>query len=309
MVLYRVYSEPYRIKYYSTVCSRATLFQILVYCIVTVPPFFIAYSAGDFWQYTSTYREQADVEFLNDLVVQICDGSASCKSWSSYGGLNQLLEPEEIAIPVVKSCENDTNRDGVNDILQLKVEFSGLSQTVSSVQLMLFFQVKLSLFSSLVMQSLVHISPSYSSPSARLWVGGELALRQKTPLPAVGRYLYYNTSIFNTGSLFAADYGTAKILSSYQRRNITTVLENVYLVWESGTSSGNFTLEMELLYPVQTITYVPGFWQLVKFAWIQYLALLVVFWTVLRCLQSFVFRNQIILTVKRRTTTDKPHQH
>ena len=104
------------------------------------------------------------MEFLNDLVVQICDGSASCKSWSSYGGLNQLLEPEEIAIPVVKvhvrfpfcaalslpqcacaqSCENDTNRDGVNDILQLKVEFSGLSQTVSSVQLMLFFQVKLS---------------------------------------------------------------------------------------------------------------------------------------------------------------------
>ena len=43
MVLYRVYSEPFVNKYYSTICSYATLFQVVSYCLVLVPPIFLAY--------------------------------------------------------------------------------------------------------------------------------------------------------------------------------------------------------------------------------------------------------------------------
>ena len=80
-------------------------------------------------------------------------------------------------------------------------------------------------------------------------------------------------------------------------------VENLYVVWESG-DSGNFTIDVELRYPSMTVLYYPGFWQLLKFAWIQYLAILVVFWRVLSYVQAFVFKNQIILTVKRK---DKLH--
>ena len=83
-------------------------------------------------------------------------------------------------------------------------------------------------------------------------------------------------------------------------------METPYLVWESG-DSGNFSIEVELQYPQMTVEYYPGFWQLVKFAWIQYLAILVVFWWVLRYIQAFVFKNQIILTIRKRT--EKLHQH
>lgn len=81
------------------------------------------------------------------------------------------------------------------------------------------------------------------------------------------------------------------------------VVENPYLVWERG-DSGNFTIDVELRYPSMTVIYNPGFWQLLKFAWIQYLAILVVFWRLLSYVQAFVFKNQIILTVKRK---DKLH--
>jgi len=54
-------------------------------------------------------------------------------------------------------------------------------------------------------------------------------------------------------------------------------------------------------------TYTPGFWQLIKFAWVQYLAVLVVFWWVLSHVQSFVFENQIILTSQHNT--NKLHKH
>ena len=40
----------------------------------------------------------------------------------------------------------------------------------------------------------------------------------------------------------------------------------------------------------------------------QYLAVLVVFYVVLSWVQSFVFQNQIILTVQHRTDR-RPHQH
>ncbi len=43
MVLYRVYSQPHVSKYYSTVCSKATLFQIIIYAVMLIPPVFIAY--------------------------------------------------------------------------------------------------------------------------------------------------------------------------------------------------------------------------------------------------------------------------
>ena len=46
MVLYRVYSQPHLSKYYSTICSKATLFQIVLYSMMLIPPFFIAYATN-----------------------------------------------------------------------------------------------------------------------------------------------------------------------------------------------------------------------------------------------------------------------
>lgn len=43
MVLYRVFSEPNKDKYYSTICSKATFFQVFIYAVLILPPFFIAY--------------------------------------------------------------------------------------------------------------------------------------------------------------------------------------------------------------------------------------------------------------------------
>ena len=80
--------------------------------------------------------------------------------------------------------------------------------------------------------------------------------------------------------------------------------ENQYPVWKSGVSE-NFTIDIELRYPPFTVTYYPNFWQYLKFAWVQYLAVFVVSWWLLSYVQSFVFENQVILTVKKRR--DKVH--
>ena len=100
---------------------------------------------------------------------------------------------------------------------------------------------------------------------------------------------------------------TATQSMSFSLLTVTVTLGNSYAQWEAGTN-GDFTFQVELTYPIQTLLYTPNFWQVVKFAWIQYLAILVVFYIVLSWVQSFVFQNQIILTVQHRTDR-RLHQH
>ena len=125
MVLYKVHSEFQLEKFYSTVFSRATLFQIIVYSLMIIPPFFIAYAtngmirfhnngflnvahykifASELWQYASSYREQPRIDYLNRLIVQISDRESYNGSsvWSSFYNLDQLLQPEEIATPTIR---------------------------------------------------------------------------------------------------------------------------------------------------------------------------------------------------------------
>lgn len=54
------------------------------------------------------------------------------------------------------------------------------------------------------------------------------------------------------------------------------------------------------------ITYYPGFWETIKFAWIQYVSILLIFLWVFERIQTFVFQNQVLTTVP--ITTGKTHQ-
>ena len=48
---------------------------------------------------------------------------------------------------------------------------------------------------------------------------------------------------------------------------VTTRLTNEYLIWERGGSPASgfpFTVKMTINYPTQTLTYHPGFWQVIN---------------------------------------------
>ena len=93
------------------------------------------------------------------------------------------------------------------------------SHPLIHLSFLIFPSPMLQLFSSLTMQSMIHISQSWAVPATRLWVGGVVELRQRVPLPATGRVEQYNTSLFNASSSFAADYDIPTIISRYSERN------------------------------------------------------------------------------------------
>ncbi|XP_065186969.1 transmembrane protein 231-like isoform X1 [Sycon ciliatum] len=80
----------------------------------------------------------------------------------------------------------------------------------------------------------------------------------------------------------------------------TTHLRNTHHIWTPNPSDQlAFTVQAYIRFPEQTFTYRAGFWELIKFAWIQYLCVFLVFAWLLDGVKRFIFSNGIILTARK----------
>jgi transmembrane protein 231 len=171
------------------------------------------------------------------------------------------------------------------------------SDDIMHVQLLLFFNYQLKKYSELSLQGMIVVDESTPVVSAELHFSGRLRLRQRGLLSASGKVNTYDVPVVNTTSLFAKDYDIPTIITSYESRNETVYLDQVSRIWKSGQSpDGRFLVKGTIYYPEQTISFRPGFWEVVKQAWIQYLSVLVIFVFIFHYIKLFVFRHQIVTT-------------
>ncbi|KAL7403187.1 hypothetical protein ABVT39_026010 [Epinephelus coioides] len=257
MAFYEVYSHPALIRYKTSVCTKATLFLVVVLCLTYIPPLLVAYRSQGFWIKRSTYEEQPVVRYQYEtLLVAATSTQGDYVAWSTFPHLNNMLGAN-LRIPALSVREEDQNQDGKLDLLvfQLQLPLKPEEQ-VYSVQLLLTFSYKLFRMSRVVMQSLAYVQHSSSVPGAKLFISGDLRLQQRTPLPHRGLYNIYNVSVIEGSSPFASAYNLDNIIRSYQDRNLTTVLSCPMPVWTVGRAAGSpFQLNAEIRYPVEVIRY------------------------------------------------------
>ena len=113
------------------------------------------------------------------------------------------------------------------------------------------------------MHGLVYVSASSGLPTTGLVINGDLGVVQKQPLAHRGYDKRFSVPMFNKSSIFADAFNFKKIIYDYSQRNVSIRMNNEYLMWERGvTGQGNpFAITLHLNYPVQTLTYYAGFWQ------------------------------------------------
>ncbi|XP_029008586.1 transmembrane protein 231 isoform X2 [Betta splendens] len=284
MAFYEVYAHPALIRYKTSVCTKATLFLLVMLCLTYIPPLLVAYRSQGFWIKRGTYEEQPVVRFqYQTLLVAATSTAGDYVAWSTYPYFNNMLG-SNLQIPAVSVREEDLNQDGKMDllVLQLQLPLKPEQQRMSTV----------------VMQSMAYLQYSSPVPGAKLFVSGDLRLQQRTPLPHRGLYNAYNVSVIDGTSPFASAYDLDSIVRSYQKRNLTTVLSCPMPVWTVGQAAGSpFELNAEIRYPVELISYRPGFWETIKFAWIQYVSVLLIFIWVFERVQRFVFQNHVLTTI------------
>lgn len=271
----------------------------IAFLFTVIPPLLIAYRSEGFWIKQAYYREQPDVKFKHQILLLVHTGSQnSYVTWSTYQNFN-LLEQANLRIPLVKSREEDSNRDGKNDNFRFSIEVPVLdTENVYGVQLIFIFDYRLYRFSDLRMETLAYISHTSAMSGAELRTDGDLRLRLGQPLAHKGLDTRYDVPIIDSTSVFAEDYTFSKIFSSYQQRNVSTRFECDYPIWLTGRGSGQpFIIQGTIYYPEETIVYIPGFWQVIKFGWIQYLSVLVLFVFLMERVKTFVYENQIVNTI------------
>ncbi|XP_043199215.1 transmembrane protein 231-like [Amphibalanus amphitrite] len=293
-----LWKQTQSVTYKASICSKGTVFLVICSILTFVPPFLIAYRSNGFWLKVATYREQPDINFKHSVITMVDvvnpDGYII---WSTFPTLNAMVARNYRA-PVVSSYEEDLNQDGKKDNLNLEIEVPlEEGERVHAVKLLVGFDFRLYTMTRLQMNSLIYIASSSAIASNQLTVIGDITLNQREPLKHRGVNNYLKENIIKPDSTDPEDYDIATILENYARRNLTTHLSNPFYVWTPrGESVSSFLLRVRLQYPTLNLEYTPGVWQVLKMAWVQYLAILVVFTVIFWRIKEYVFTNQIVPT-------------
>jgi len=302
MVLINIYKEYVAKKYFTHFWSFATFFNFCVAIITYVGPLLVAYYTLGFWLKESIYREQPEVTFKHEVLL-ILQGTSTVVGYSSFSNFNAFLG-ERLRTVNIKSREVDENRDGRNDFLEFTMETPLLqNEDIKSVKLFLFFDYQLHNYCSVQLESLALLQYDSGISGSAFYTDGDLVLKQKNPLPHKGTFNKFNEPIVDKSSSDADVLNIHSILRKYQERNLTTDFVGKYPTWVSGQST-SFKIDTKIYYPEQTILYRPGFWQLIKHGWIQYLSILFIFLFFVGHVKRFVYENRLVTVIVKKTHVD-----
>ncbi|KAK3755424.1 hypothetical protein QZH41_016624 [Actinostola sp. cb2023] len=288
MVMYEVHRHPVLQKYRTHVCSGATLFQFFVIWLTYLPPLIIAFVTYGFWMKESSFREQPDVQYKHQLLV-VLQGNipGSYLAYSTFQNFNQLLQ-QNLRIPVVKSWEEDTNHDGKYDTLHFDIRLPLKdTEAIYSLQVIMFFDYKL------------HVAVIDSTSTS---------VESYDLFKIFSSYIKRNEMLsIKFMNLYADKAAASTCVSAVFILSVSTEYVSRYPVWSGGRASGQpFVIKGTIHYPEETIFYRPGFWQMLKWAWVQYLSVLFIFLFVFDRVKRFIFEEQIVSTVAMHI--DKEHQ-
>ena len=305
MVLYKVYSQEHRLRYFAHPCSSAVLFQLCCLLLTFVPPLFTSYFTGGFYYKESTYSEQPRISFSGKY--QLITGSSSLPVFSSWDArLNNYFAssyyyPSNLRTDVPRDVDGDGIIDQNIIILNLVLPETIAGKTIN---LWLLFQYALNRYPLINMEALGVISlkaPPSVLENATATVYGQLRFQQREAV----------TSHTNDTSVYGSviDYGAYslvpafdEVLNNYASRNYFTTFDQDYVQWSSSTAAvTQLTLKVVLNTGLQPIRYVPSFWKEVRWTWIQYVTALIPFLYVMNKVKEFAFSNRLVRTIVKKS--------
>ncbi|XP_069114573.1 transmembrane protein 231-like [Argopecten irradians] len=271
MAVYEVFAHPELRRYKTHVCTKASILMFVVLFVTFIPPLFVVYRSYGFWIKEDYYRETPRVLFKKELilVVELEDpnnAGLSYLTYSTYQRYNELQQ-NNVRVPVVQSREDDSNGDGKNDGLAIKIEMPLLdTENVVGMKLLLFFDYRLERFSSFGMESLAYVSYDSVKAGARYDIYGELCIKQKQALDHKGLDTRFNQVATHHVILPIAGSHTPCDTEFWSILNLS-------------------------------FRYTPGFWYMVKWGWVQYVSVLLLFLFVFDRIKIFIFQNQLVTTI------------
>lgn len=233
--------------------------------------------------------------------MAVAESSSGVLVYSTIPEVNELWGIGNVRAPIMKYRKLDNNLDGIVDDFIIKVALPmAETETLNRISLLLFFDLMVQERIQLKMETLLYTVHESSYPGKGLEVTGSLRLNQVTPIR--GNFSDYQGDLLN--STYATSYSDvtpAAIVARSALRNVTTLLEQSSVVWLPGTPSGTYNVTLRVRVPDQPIRYIPKTGEMLKWAWVQFVPLLLLVYCLLEPFRWFVFRYQVVPT---RVTVD-----
>ena len=269
----------------------------------------ILYKHLDFWNNEGVYYEQPNVEY-NDELIMVVNDTGETKTFSSILYLNQFFDPL-LNIPMIKYEIFDDNHDGLNDTFKFKINFPVNNvKTITNIKLYLFFKYSLNTnIQGSIERTLCEVDINTPLGVSYVKINGDLVLKQKFPLSSstfsVGNY---KENILNVSETYA-DNTTTYLKNDVTDFNIESKKEyfynrDVYTVFDY--SKVVIPYKNRDVVQIELTVNIPSFqaimWEIpiaakIKFAWVQFMALFIPVYVILRLIQFYIFKNRIFPSV------------
>lgn len=287
-----LYSEPIVKSFRASRLSFSYWFSWLIFAGIVILPFFLSFATNNFWVKRVEYNEQPKVLYRKELFVTAYSTSAGSIGYSTLGTANDLFS--ENLVPVtIKSATIDNNYDSIPDLYDFNITLNTPQNDLRHITIFATFDVRLRRRIKLDTVAMIYADISLPEGGAEVYVNGEIEIRQKKPLTTGSiTGTVYNETVIETGSM--NNLYMPLLLQRYQDRNITA--EYVYdaPVIRPGGRFGT-TVNLKIRIPSDaSLTYVPPFLEVMKYAWVQYIALLIPIAFILGSFAKFLYGNQIL---------------
>ena len=269
----------------------------------------ILYKHLDFWNNEGVYYEQPNIEY-NDELIMVVNDTGETKTFSSILYLNQFFDPL-LNIPMIKYEIFDDNHDGLNDTFKFKINFPVNNvKTITNIKLYLFFKYSLNTnIQGSIERTLCEVDINTPLGASYVKINGDLVLKQKFPLSSstfsVGNY---KENILNVSETYA-DNTTTYLKNDVTDFNIESKKEyfynrDVYTVFDY--SKVVIPYKNRDVVQIELTVNIPSFqaimWEIpiaakIKFAWVQFMALFIPVYVILRLIQFYIFKNRIFPSV------------
>ncbi|PZC77263.1 transmembrane protein 231 [Helicoverpa armigera] len=297
MDLYKLFSYNVEVQYVSCLISKATFFTLTTTLLNLILPFIIAYRGRGFWLRSHSFNEQPEIHFPYEylLVVETDDPSKPLECGDTNGKYEHFLKNEENCLEF-QVQEYDLNGDQKPDLLDFKFILEiPEGRTIKSIMIVFILDFQLQSVCPLHMQSLALVNKEFATPPSGFKYFGDLQFYQISHLPCKQNVIHtkYNNSLFNfdkSNNENALDY----ILENYFVREVTTHTKTLFSRSQNG-HAGLMQIQISLRVPEMEIKYLPSLMEELKWAWPQYLSLVIIFYWIFDKIKRFVFQNRLVM--------------
>ncbi|KAF8375218.1 tmem-231 [Pristionchus pacificus] len=279
-----------QIEYRSRSCTCAYFTRCLLTLITVLLPIPIIFASQGLWKKFGDYIEQPRLQFNYRYLVLI-----ESERGVRYATTLYNLESIPAFLPSSVSSQNlDHNGDGRPDEITLLISVPTNITYPSTLSLFLFFDTLLDYHDIIQTETVLHHRLPLSSPHS-LFISSPVTLHQLAPLNPSMRFprLLINDSDPSRMRSFPRD-----LMQVIANRPLGLRLERPIITPLSTTVLPNqFSIKLALTVPASRIAYQTRFFELIKWAWIQYLAIAVIIYWACEWIAAYLFENRLINAV------------